>query len=143
MHNFLGCFAARFVHTIRNTEPEGNILKFYLSLRRLGSKKFRTRIWAITVAVQYTKIMYRPNVCPVKMYVPSQCMYRPNVCTIRAYVPSGRIYHPDVCTVPTYVPSRRMYRPGVWRLSGCNRLARQVVQVDCTGSPLLRLDCPS
>ena len=33
-----------------------------------------TLVWAITVAVQYTKIMYRPGVCTVLTY-----MYRPDV----------------------------------------------------------------
>ena len=41
---------------------------------------YHTLIWAIIVAIQYTKIMYRPDIC-----------------TVRAYVPSGRMYHPDVC----------------------------------------------
>ena len=45
---------------------------------------------------------------------------------------AGRMYRLDLSTVPTYV-----------ELFGCNRLTRQVVQVGCTGSPLLSLDCPS
>ena len=59
-----------------------------------------------------------------KNHVPSRHMYRPDVCTVRAYVPSRLMYHPDVC-----------------RVSDCNRLTRQIVQVGCTGSPLLSLDC--
>ena len=37
-------------------------------------------IWAITVAVQYTKIMYPPNVCTVPMYVLPGRMNRPDLC---------------------------------------------------------------
>ena len=68
-----------------------------------------TLIQAITVAVQYTKIMYRPEVCTVPTYVPSRRMYRPWVCTVvPTYVPSRLMYHPDLCTVPTNVLFRRM-----------------------------------
>ena len=54
-------------------------------------------------------------------------------CTVSTYVPSRQMYPPGVC----------MYNPDVCRLSGSNRLTRQVVQVGRTGSPLLRLDCRS
>ena len=44
-----------------------------------------TWIWAITVPVQYTKIVYGPDIC-----------------TVPTYILSGRMYHPDLSTVPTY-----------------------------------------
>ena len=99
-----------------------------------------TPIWAITVAVQCTKIMYCPTVCTFLMYVLSRHMYRPYVCTVRAYVLSGCMYRPDVCTVWAHnVPSRLMDRPDVCRVSGCNRLTRQETKFSRTGSPLLCL----
>ena len=64
--------------------------------RKLYNIPLPTVIWALTVAIQYTKIMSRP----------------------------------DICTVRAYALSRRLYRPGGCSLSGCNRLTRQVVQVE-------------
>ena len=49
-------------------------------------------IRALTVAVQNTKIMSRPDVC-----------IRPGVCTVLTFVPSRCIYCPGVCTVPADV----------------------------------------
>ena len=119
-----------------------------------------TLIWAIKLVVQYTKIMYCLDVCTVLRYVPSERMYRPGICTSRRmyrpngcivsmHVPAFCMYCSDVCTVPTYVPSSRLYHPDVCTVStyqSCMAVTgkpRQVVQVDRTGTPPLRLDCPS
>ena len=63
-------------------------------------------IWAITVAVQHTKIMYHSDIYTFLTYVPSW-------------------YCPDICTFWAYVPSRLMYSPYVCGLAGCNRITRQ------------------
>ena len=66
--------------------------------------------WAITVAVQYTKIMYCLDVCTVPTYVPILTYVPFNICTVPMYIRSRRMNHPDECIIPMYVPSERMYQ---------------------------------